>query len=174
MREIDFYADSFLIYSFVNDSSIKTAQSSSVMSLIDGVKNYALSRINPNDKLGSLFNLLAPAGISALFAAMNMTWIGRLIGIAISVFHIDVKSILVSMFNGIKSLIGSGNQTTSEAVHSVVMDAVQSNTPASSESEATSFFESKSFDQKQKDVVLIKEAIKEIQKTGKLSTQNEV
>ena len=171
--EIGFYLDSVLIHSFLSDNErmVKKAESGAVLGLINGVKDYALSQINPNDKLGSVLNILAPAGISAIFTAMDMTWIGRLIGIAMTVFHIDVKGVLSSISGGIRGLIGNGGQTTSTAVHNVVMDAVKSHTPGASEADATSFFESKGFNQKQRDVFFIKEAIKkyELNKEAKIS-----
>lgn len=127
--EISFYVDTMIIESFADQSIVKTAEPGMVMSLIQKVKDYAMSHIDPNDKAGSVLNLLSPGVISMTLGALTVPWLGLLVGLAVSVFHVDVASILRTTYEKVASLVSSNKQISSTQVESAVTDAVKSNPP---------------------------------------------
>lgn len=127
--EVSLYVDTLLVEALLSDPQIiKTAQSSMASGLVEAVKSYFGSHIDPNDKAGSLLNMLAPGAIAVVFAAIGgpMKWLGTLIGLAMNVFHIDVKGILSSIYDKIKGVIGSGELMSSSQVDGIVSGAVSS------------------------------------------------
>ena len=135
--EISFYVDSLIVETLLSDPALyKTAQASGLFSqLIDKVKNYFSNHIDANDKAGSILNMLAPGAIHVIFSAMGFGWLGALLGLATSVFHIDINAILTSIWNKVKSLISGGKQTTSEEIDSAVNSAVQEEAKPATEGE---------------------------------------
>lgn len=157
--EIEFFVDSLLAQAFFEDSLIKNAQSSFVSDLINKVKDYFSSKVDPNDQVGSILNLIAPGAISVAFSALGLGKLGSLIGLAMSVFHVDVKGILTSIYDRVKALISSGQKTTSEAIHNAVMSGVQEHSTPATQQEAEEFFKKQSFDQALRDIYLTKFAL---------------
>lgn len=134
-NEIDLYVDAMIIDILSSDSLHKTAQTDVVSGLISSISNYFSNHIDPEDKAGSILNLLAPGAISLLFSSMNMPWIGRFLGLAAAVFHIDVSSILSSVYNSIKSFVTQNKNLNSNQVQSIVDEAVQQHTQPINEEE---------------------------------------
>lgn len=127
-NEIDLYVDAMIIDILSSDDLYKTAQTDVVSGLISSISNYFSNHIDPDDKAGSILNLLAPGAISLLFSSMNMPWIGRFLGLAASIFHIDVSGILSSVYNSIKSYVTHNKNLDSNQVQSMVDEAVQQHT----------------------------------------------
>ncbi len=155
--DVNFLIDTLIVQTLAEDSFHKTAEAEGMVSqLVDKVKTYFDNNIDPNDKSGSLLNKLAPGVIWGLFKSLGFGWLGALIGLAMNVFQVDIKSILSSIYEGIKPLIESGKQTTSSAIDSVVDSAfgkhVQNTTEEEAE-KAIQFFETKSY---LKDAQLVK------------------
>jgi hypothetical protein len=119
----------------MNPGLSKTAQAGNLISgLVDKVKNYFGSKVDPNDKSGSLINMLAPGALSLAFKAMGFGWLGVFFSFLMSVFHVDVSSILSSIWGKLKSAIGGGKQTSSEEVDNIVSSSVaEHNTPPTQE-----------------------------------------
>jgi len=139
--EISFYVDCMIVEAIAeNPSIIKNAEgdtTGAIVSLMKAVKDYVVSKIDPNDKVGSVLNLLAPTLIFRMFGALGFGWVGALIGLAVSVFGIKVEDILKTIESGIRSLISSGKPISSSEVDEIVNSAVNSNyTPATPEEEA--------------------------------------
>jgi hypothetical protein len=120
--------DLLVVESLLGDPNIvKTAQMSSMLSgIVDKVKSYISNNIDPNDKAGSVLNMLAPGLIFTTLRAFGIGPIfSALAGLAVRFFHIDVAGILESIYQGLKSELGHGQPTTSEKVDSIVQNAVQ-------------------------------------------------
>jgi hypothetical protein len=111
-REISFYVDTLIVQTILEDQTLtkKAEASGLVMGLIDKVKEYVGNHINSEDKVGSFLNIIAPGAITVAFSAMGLRWLGVLIGLSMNVFHIDVKGILSSIYDKIKSLLSSKKQ----------------------------------------------------------------
>jgi len=125
--EIRFYTDAMIVETLLSDIEIyKKADAGTISQLTDSVKNYVSNHIDPEDRTGSVLNMLAPGAISMMFKAMGFGKIGLLFGLAASVFHIDVTGILSSIYDEIKSLLSSGKQITSSQIDGLVNSAVQS------------------------------------------------
>jgi len=136
--EISFIVDTMIVETLLSDEGLsKTAQAgSAISSLIDKVKGYVGNNINPEDKTGSLLNLLAPGAISIAFRAMGLGWLGILFGLAMRIFHIDVGSILQSIWDKLKSALSGGKQVSSSEVDGMVTSSVQEHNKAPTEDEA--------------------------------------
>jgi hypothetical protein len=136
--EINFYTDTMIVISLLSNNGLsKTAGLEEMASeLIGKVKDYVGSKIEPDNKAGSVLNMLAPGALSLGLSAMGMPWLGLLFGAAYSIFNIDISGILSSIWNSLKSLIGGDKKTTSEAVDSVVSSAVQAHSKPATEEEA--------------------------------------
>jgi hypothetical protein len=157
-----------------NHSLIKIAQEGGPLTeLINKVKDYFGQHIDPNDPVSSLLGILTPG---LIFSFLGYGWLGGLIGLAINVFHVDVKGIISSIINKIKGLITGNKPTNSEKVDEIVASSVQEfDKPISETSNDTSVMEdtlnkllkSTSTVQLSKDIRLVKLAIVQPIKTAK-------
>jgi hypothetical protein len=127
--EVSFYVDSLIIEAILKDEKLyKQADAGGmVASLIDKVKGYVGNNIDPNDKSGSLINILGPGAISVAFSSMGLGWLGTLIGLSMRVFNINVKNIISSIWNKLKPAIAGDKEVSSETVDSFVESSVQEN-----------------------------------------------
>jgi hypothetical protein len=136
--EIKLYNDILIAEIILSDTNglSKTAQEGVASQLISKVHSYVSNNINPEDKTGSLLNMLAPGAITVLFRALGLGWLGFLFGIAMRVFHIDVASIIESIWNSLKSELSGGKQMTSAQVDNIVNSAVETHTKPATQEEA--------------------------------------
>lgn len=125
-NEVKFYTDLMIIDAISLDNSHTMRKNASMTSdIIAKVSQYVSNNIDPNDKVGSLFNILAPGAIALSFRAMGLGWLGTIIGFAMRMFHIDVGGIVSSIWSALKSSLSSGDGVTSSQVESAVNSAVQ-------------------------------------------------
>lgn len=118
------YSDMLIVEAILSDTGItKSAQSGIVKSIVDKVKDYVADHINPQDKLGSVINLISPG----ILWALGFPIIGFILKMAISWFGIDVGKIFEDIGSEIKSLITGEAKTTSSAVENVVNRVMQEN-----------------------------------------------
>ncbi len=136
--EISFYTDTLIAQIVLQDKITieKIAAEGVISSLIQKVKDYVSSHINPNDKAGSVLNILAPGAIAMTFSAMGLGWLGTLIGLATRVFNINVNEILNSIWNKLKSTITGDKPTSSDQVDSIVNNSIQEHVQAPTAEEA--------------------------------------
>jgi len=136
--EINFYTDTIIVQTVLSNNKLsKTAGIEEMASeLIGKVKNYFGSKVESDNKAGSILNMLAPGALSLTLSAMGMPWIGLLFGVAMNVFHIDVAGILGSIWNSLKGILSGDKKTTSAEVDGIVQGAVQAHTTPATQSEA--------------------------------------
>jgi hypothetical protein len=132
------YVDFLIVQALLEDPLLhkKADDGSSMMSGIGGaVQNYVNNNIDPNDKVGSVINMLAPGVITTTLSMLGMGRISSfLVGLAARFFHLDVASILRSIGEKLKEALSGGKQMTSDQVHNIVQDVVaEHNTPATQE-----------------------------------------
>jgi hypothetical protein len=127
------YLDLLIVGTLAGQTSLsKVGQDTSglMSGITDKIKSYVSNNVDPNDKVGSVINMLAPGVISTTFGAFGLGKIGMLLGLAARFFHIDVAGILRSIWQELKSELSKG-QTTSDKVDQIVQNAVQEHsTPA--------------------------------------------
>lgn len=132
--QVNNYVDSLVVETLVGGDLSKVAQdaaSGGMMSgIADKIKGYVSNNIDPNDKAGSLLNMIAPGIISTTFSLLGLGRIGMVLGLLARMFHFDLSGILKSIYDGLKEELSGGKSTTSENVHTIVQNAVQSNTTA--------------------------------------------
>ena len=102
--QVSNYVD-LLVTEMVLEDTIfsKKAQVASIMSsVVDKIKNYVNNNIDPNDKVGSVLNMVAPGIISTTLGAFGLGKLGMLFGLAARFFHIDIAGILLIYLARIK------------------------------------------------------------------------
>lgn len=157
--ELRFYFDTIIVEAILsNDGFEKNASGDIIFGITNTVKNYVSNHIDPNDKSGSLLNMLAPGAISVMFSAMGMGKIGLLFGLAASVFHIDVKSILQSIYEKIKSLISGDKKVSSTQIDNAVQSTMQEHVNVDPSTDLSKL-QTDSFQQEMRDAKIIKLAL---------------
>lgn len=123
--ELQFYVDTMIVESlfFQDNELVKNAQSGMVMGLINIIKNYVADKINPNDKLGSVLNILTPG----ILAVSGFPVIAFIVKISEMFFGLDIGKIFHSVVAALKSLITSQGQVSDEHVDAAATAAVQEN-----------------------------------------------
>lgn len=128
-NELRFYNENLIVHTlFADEQMIKLAQSGIMSGIISKMKEYFSNQIDPNDKTGSLLNLIAPGAISMVFSAMGLGRIGIAFSLAMRIFHIDVNSIFHSIYDSLKGDINSGKKLSSSEIQTKVDNAVQEHT----------------------------------------------
>lgn len=117
---------------------LKTAEEGGIVSsIVSKVKDYFSNKVDPNNKVDSVMNMLAPGVISVTLGALGLPWFGRLLGLAASFFHFDIASILEGIWSKIKeALHAGGGQISSNHVDQIVKSTVQDHTAPATQEEA--------------------------------------
>lgn len=119
-----------IVEALLRDSSmVKSAQSGVLSGAASMIGEYASSHMNPEDKVGSVINMLAPVGIFKLFSLFGHGTLGILLGVVASALHIDVGSMVESLFNSIKDTLQKGQKVSPAQIDSAVSQTVQQHTP---------------------------------------------
>lgn len=125
--EVRFYVDTMIVETLLSNEGLskKADSSGMITSLIDSVKNYVGGHIRPDDKVGSVLDILAPGAISVMFSSLGLGWLGVLLGMAMRVFNVDVKGIISTIYGKVKSALTSGQPLNSSQVDNMVFASVQ-------------------------------------------------
>jgi hypothetical protein len=120
-----------------NHGLSKTAQAGGLLSgLIGKVTQYVGNHIRPDDKIGSLIDIIGPGAIAVTMKALGLGWISWLLPLAMNVFHINITDIVGSIWDKLKSLLGGGKQVSSAQVDGIVASAFQDHDKPLTEDEA--------------------------------------
>lgn len=122
-KNINLYVDSLIVESVLSN---KYAQQEVSQSFIGSIKNYFDSKIDENNKVGSVLQLLVPGAITALFSALGFPKIGFLFAIAQQVFKIDILGAIGSIISELTQKTSSGKQITSQDVSQTVSNSIDS------------------------------------------------
>lgn len=160
-RDISFYTDCLVVETILSDEKLYKQASAGglVMSLIDKVKGYVSGHIDPNDKAGSLINILGPGVIFTAFRAFGFGWLGLLVSLAMRVFNIDVAGAISSIWDKLKGMISGDKQVTSAQVDSVVQSAMQDHVKPATQDEADkaeALLKKSSYEQMMRDARFVK------------------
>lgn len=125
--KLQLYSDTLVIEALLSDpATYKVAQSGIIGSIIEKVKELFTSHIDPDNKLDSIINMLAPSMLTML----GFPIIGILVEIAKSWFHLDLGAIFSDIGSGLKSLLAGGAKTTSTAVENLVANVFNNHSGA--------------------------------------------
>lgn len=124
-----YYVESIIVATILSDNQfiIKNAQSgvSDVISgLVSAVKNYVSGKIDADNKLGSIFNILAPGMLAALGGSFSV--LGGLLWIAEEFFGFEPDKILEEIVHGLTDSLKNGT-VTPEQVDDAANHAVLNN-----------------------------------------------
>jgi len=177
--EVSFLVDTMIVQTMLSDDTglSKTAQAGGLLSsLVSKVHEYVSGHIDQNDKVGSLINILGPGAITITLRALGFGWLGWLVGLAMSVFHINVADIVKSVWDKLKGLLGNGEkQVTSAQVDGAVAAAVQEHDKPMTEAEAeqakAKLDSQKSASQRLRDAHLLKVALVQLKKENEFFTK---
>ena len=115
-----------LAEALIGEGLSKQAQEGGLVSgLVDKIKDYVGAHIDPTSPTSSLLNILAPGVVGTALSAMGLGWFGWLISLAMDMFHVDVASILSSIWSKLKGTLSDDKKTTSQEVHSIVESSIQ-------------------------------------------------
>jgi hypothetical protein len=120
---IQFYADTVWVQDFLSDGFAKQAQSGLVMSLVSKVKDYISGKIDPNNKVDSVVNLLTPG----ILWSLGFPVLGFIVKLAQIFFGLDVGKVFSDVAQEVKSLLTSGTQISPSQVDQITDAAVQAN-----------------------------------------------
>lgn len=136
--EVSLYVDTLIVQTLLTDSHLlKTAQTGGIVSdIISKVKDYFGNHVDSNDKAGSLLTMLAPGALTLTLKALGFGWMGPLLGLCLTIFHIDVAGILRTVWSKLKEVLGGSKQVSSSQVDSIVDSAVGDHAPPATEQEA--------------------------------------
>jgi hypothetical protein len=160
-RDISFYVDVMVVETLMKDEGLlkHAIDGGLVTSLIEKVKNYVGAHINPDDKAGSLINIIGPGVIWTTFRMFGFGWLGTLITLAMKVFNIDLGSAVTSIWDKLKGEIAGDKPTNSATVDSIVQASIQDNTKPITQDDANKFegqLSQASYDQSIRDARLVK------------------
>ncbi len=122
--KVQVYMDALVLETLLSeDLLIKNAQSGIVGSLVEKIKSLIAGHINPDDKIGSVVNMLAPG----LLWGLGFPITSIILEIAESWFGLNIANILRDVGGEIKSLVTGGHKPSSSEIEGVANRAVQSN-----------------------------------------------
>jgi hypothetical protein len=129
--DVRYYTDSLIVETLLTDSAMtKSAQASGMLSgAASMISEYASAHMDPQDKVGSIINMLAPAGIFKLFGLFGHSTLGMVLGVVASALHINVGGMVESLFNSVKDTLEKGQKVSPSQIDSAVSQTVQQNTP---------------------------------------------
>jgi hypothetical protein len=161
--QVNNYFDLLVIETLLSSGGLsKVAQQAPTMmdGVVDKIKSYMSNNIDPNDKAGSVLDMLAPGIISTTLSLFGLGKIGLILGFLARMFHFDLAGILRDIWEGLKSELSGGKSTTSDRVHNIVQTAVQSNSAPAADTNRVA--------NKLRDAQILKIALDNY-KTGKLA-----
>lgn len=121
---LQFYLDTLVIQAAFGDEKLrKQAEGDAADSLISAVKGYIGSKINPDDKVGSIVNILAPGAVTLMLRSLGLGWLSFVAGVVMNVFHVDVNSIIQSILSSILPKIKEGGKFTADEIQKTVESA---------------------------------------------------
>jgi hypothetical protein len=128
------YNDLMLLDILLSDNNLSKKAQLGLLSgmsgnIVDTVKSYVGNHINENNKTASVINLLAPAAISAILQSFGFGGlISKLLGLAVSVFHIDVYSVLKGIGDKLTPMLSGDQKVSKQQIDEVVSSAVKEHT----------------------------------------------
>jgi len=131
-RKIKYINDQILIHILEYGSNAKFASFDT--SFFNSVKGYFQNQINPENKIGSLLDLLAPGSLVMTVSRLGFPKLGIFLGIIVSAMGIDLTAIYSSIFNKFKNLI-QNNNVTEDNVQTIITSTIDSQDTEISENE---------------------------------------
>jgi hypothetical protein len=122
--QVSFCVDTLLVETVLGDSKFYK-KAGFVSDLLEKVKEYFSSQINPNQPVSSVLRVLAPGALWMFLSAIGLGKWGFLLGLLMDVFHIDVGSMLTSMYDKVKGMISGGKKVSSEEVDAATETVAQ-------------------------------------------------
>jgi hypothetical protein len=120
--DLNIYIDYLTANEILSDRLQKKAQGGFIAPLLGTVENEFKSHFDSNNKLDSVINFLGPGAVSTLVKLLTGSWwMSALAGLLFSIFHVDLASIIHSMWNALFGDIKSGTVTPSK-IDSVAND----------------------------------------------------
>jgi hypothetical protein len=125
---VSFYVDTLIAETILQDHPIqKTA--GELSNLLSMVGSYFSAHVDPNDKAGSVLNMLAPGTIWSTLSSIGLGRWGLALGAAAAMLHLDISGMLSSIWGNIRSMLSGGHPISSDHVDAAVQSAVQEHAP---------------------------------------------
>lgn len=131
LQQLTMYQELHFINVLASSNFNKSAFS--VNDLMTTFKSYFdehMQSLNPNEnKLEKIISLIAPGGLFLIFRALGLGKLGFVVGLAMEVFHIDVGSIINSVWSSLKPHLENNQPVSTDQVTNAVNSAVNQETP---------------------------------------------
>jgi hypothetical protein len=125
-QQYNLLLDEYFINEFYKTLPLtKNAQHLTFQDATSAIKSYIGSHFDKDHPTKSVINLLAPAMVRTIFGGP----LGLILGLAMSIFHIDIASILESVYNKLVPHVSNSNKLSSSQVKQVVDESVQEHLP---------------------------------------------
>jgi len=124
LNDTKFYLDCFVVSSLFKETQLqKTAENQIISGLTNKIKELVQEHVNPDDKIGSLINILSP-GI--IFNILPGGFVKKfIIFLLLNVFHINVGDIIESIWDKLKNAASGDKQIPSSEIDNAVQSAIQ-------------------------------------------------
>jgi hypothetical protein len=123
--EISFYVDTLLVETALAEPYLYK-KAGFIADALSRIKEYLSSKIDKENPVSSVLNLLAPAAISMLFSSMGFGKFGLLLGFLTTVFHVDVAGMIKSLYEKVKEMISGGQKVSTGQIDQSVQETIQS------------------------------------------------
>ena len=139
--EIRFYVDTLLVETALAEPYLYK-KAGFIADALSRIKEYLASKIDKENPVSSVLNLLAPAAISMLFSSMGFGKFGLLLGFLTTVFHVNVAGMIKSLYEKVKEMISGGQKVSAGQIDQSVQETIQSFSQPSTTQEAEEGYQS--------------------------------
>jgi hypothetical protein len=129
--DIRFYVDTLIVETIMGDPSlVKRGDTNGMLSGVAPlITDYVSQHINPEDKVGSVIDMLAPTAIFGLFKLFGHGTLGLLFGVLASALHINIGGMVEVLWQEVKNTLSNGQKVVPSQIDSAVSQAVQQYAP---------------------------------------------
>lgn len=124
--EISFYTDTLLVETLLADPNGKLYKQAGIIDdLLGRVKEYFMTKVDPENPVTSVLNMLAPGALWMIFQSLGLGKWGMIAGFLVDTLHIDVGNMMTSLWNKTKELLSEGKQLSSAQIDQAAQEAAQ-------------------------------------------------
>jgi hypothetical protein len=121
--ELQFCLDTLVLETLLSSGEMIKTSEDIMSGLIGKIKNYVSSSIDPNNKVASILDLLAPGVLTVLGHPV----IAFIVMLAENFFGFSIGNIFMGIVDKVKGLITGGKETNSQEVDAAVESVVKAN-----------------------------------------------
>lgn len=133
--EISFYVDTLLVETVLAEPNLYK-KAGFITDALSRIKEYLSSKIDKDNPVASVLNLLAPTAITMLFRSLGFGGFGLLLGLLTTVFHVNVVGMIGSLYEKVKEMISGGQHVHPTQIDEAVNSTIEEHSTPATEQEA--------------------------------------